>query len=177
MIRRFARPYARAILEVAGSAQRANSVRAELERFDAARLESSDLRELYANPGIEPEMKFKVTHAIAARLGLSELSGKVLEVLIRNYRINDLTAVVEAVAEYVNQELNVTVAEVRTAHDLSEQELTELRKTLEQKVGKRVEVRSSTDRSLIGGFVARIGSEVWDASVAGKINKFRDEIQ
>ena len=176
MIRRFARPYARAVIDVAGSAQRANTVRAELDKFDQALRESSDLRELYANPGIENETKFKVTHAIASRLGLSELTGKVLEVLIRNHRINQMDAVVDALTELVNDELNIAIAEVRTAHKLTEQETAQLRKTLEQKAGRRVEVRLETDPALIGGFVAKIGSEVFDASVAGKIQKFRAQL-
>ena len=29
---------------------------------------------------------------------------------------------------------------------------------------------------LLGGFVVQIGSEIWDASVAGKINKFRESL-
>lgn len=176
MIRRFARPYARAILDVAASPQRANTVRAELDKFEQARRESKELQELYANPGIENEAKFKVTHAIASRLGLSDLTGKVLEVLIRNHRINQLDGVVEALAQMVNDQLNVAIVDVRSAHKLTEQEMAQLRKTLEQKAGRRVEVRVETDPSLIGGFVARIGSEVFDASVAGKINKFRESL-
>jgi uncharacterized membrane protein required for colicin V production len=43
-------------------------------------------------------------------------------------------------------------------------------------VGKRVEVRVTTDPALLGGFVARIGSEVYDASVSGKIHKFRESL-
>ncbi len=173
MIRRFARPYARAVIDVAGSAQKANNVRVELARFEQARSAAPDLQDLYANPGIELETKFKVTHAIASRLGLTELAGKILEVLIRNHRINDLQAIIEALAQYINEELDVAVAEVRSASRLGEQEVAELRKALEKKVGRRVEIRVSTDPSLLGGFVAKIGSEVYDASVVGKIHKFR----
>jgi F-type H+-transporting ATPase subunit delta len=177
VIRRFARPYAKAILDVAGSPQRANTIRAELERFEQARRESRELQELYANPGIDLDSKFKITHAIASRLGLSELTGKVLEVLIRNHRINDLQAVVDGLAAMINTALNIAVVDVRSAHKLSEQELAQLRKTLEQKIGKRVEVHVEIDPALLGGFVARIGSEVFDASVHGKITKFREQLQ
>jgi F-type H+-transporting ATPase subunit delta len=176
VIRRFARPYARAIVDVAGSPQRANTIRAELERFEQVRRESEELQDLYANPGIELEAKFRITHTIASRLGLTDLTGKVLEVLIRNHRINQLQAVVEALASMVNEALNIAVVEVRSAHELTEQELAQLRKTLEQKVGKRVEVRIRIDRDLIGGFIARIGSEIYDASVVGKIHKFRESL-
>ncbi|GAC1395820.1 MAG: F0F1 ATP synthase subunit delta [Thermoanaerobaculia bacterium] len=177
MIRRFARPYARAIIDVAASPQRANTIRVELERFDEARRQSSDLQDVFANPGIEMAAKFKIAHAIASKLGLSDLTGKVLEVLIRNHRVNDLPSVVGALAAMINEQLNVAVAEVRSAHKLDEQEIARLRKTLEGKFGKRVEVHVETDPSLLGGFVAKVGSEIFDASVAGKIAKFREQLQ
>jgi F-type H+-transporting ATPase subunit delta len=177
MIRRFARPYARAIIDVAGAPQRANTIRAELDRFEQARRESVELQEVFANPGIDMAAKFNIAHAIASRLGLSDLTGKVLEVLIRNHRINDLASVIDALATMINDQLNVTIADVRSAHKLSEQEIAQLRKTLEQKFGKRVEVRVETDPSLLGGFVAKVGSEIFDASVAGKIHKFREQLQ
>lgn len=177
MIRRFARPYVKAIVDVAGSPQRANTVRAELDRFDQARRASVELQDVFANPGIELAAKFKIAHAIASKLGLSELTGKVLEVLIRNHRMNDLSDVVDALAAMINDELNIVVAEVRSAHKLNEQETAELRKTLERKFGKRVEIRMTTDPSLLGGFVAKVGSEIFDASVHGKISKFREQLQ
>jgi F-type H+-transporting ATPase subunit delta len=98
---------------------------------------------------------------------------KVLDVLIRNHRINDLGAIADALAQYVNEALQIAVAEVRTAHELNSDEQTQLRQTLEKKLGKKVELRLATDPALLGGFVAQVGSEIWDASVAGKINKFR----
>ena len=176
MIRRFARPYARAILDVAGSPQKANEVRHELERFEEARRGASDLSDLYANPGIEAEVKIAVTRKIADRLRLSELTNKVLEVLIRNHRINDAAAIAAAVAAYVNQELDIVVADVRTAHRLSEAETQELQRTLQKRFGRGVEIHLTVDPTLLGGFVAKVGSEIYDASVTGKIERFRESL-
>ena len=47
---------------------------------------------------------------------------------------------------------------------------------LSTKLGKQVELDVKTDPNLLGGFVAQIGSEIWDASVSGKIHKFRDSL-
>lgn len=176
MIRRFARPYARAILDVAGTPQKANEIRHELERFEEARRGASDLQEFYANPGIETDVKIAVTRKIADRLRLSELTVKVLEVLIRNHRINDAGAIAAAVAAYVNQQLDIVVADVRTAHRLSEAETAELQATLSKRFGKGVEIHLTVDPTLLGGFVARVGSEIYDASVAGKIERFRESL-
>ena len=176
MIRRFARPYARAIMDAAGSAQKANELRGELLRFESAMRTSEELRELYANPGIDEETKLRVTQQLARRMKVSDLSAKTLEVLVRFHRINDISAILAALAASVNAELGVAVAEVRSAKHLSPDEIAQLADTLGKKVGKKVELDIRTDPSLLGGFVARIGSEIWDASVAGKINRFRDSL-
>jgi F-type H+-transporting ATPase subunit delta len=176
VIRRFARPYARAIIDAVGSPAAATTIRQELGQFESARRSAKDLQELYANPGFELGVKMNVTRAIAKQLGLSEMSVKVLEVLIRNQRINDLGAIVEALAEYIRRATNTVAAQVRTAHVLSEAEQRELQATLERKFGRSVELELSTDPSLLGGFVARVGSEVFDASVTGKIERFRESL-
>ncbi len=163
-------------MEVAESPDKAAGVHHELQRFDAARQESSELRDLYANPGIDVEPKLRITDALASRLGISALGKRVLDVLVRNRRINDLGAVDEALAEMIRQATGTVAAEVRSAHPLSDADVAELRRVLEKKAGRKVELQLSTDPSLIGGFVARIGSELYDASVAGKINKFRESL-
>lgn len=176
MVRRFARPYAKAIMDVAGSTEAAATVRVELARFDAARRRSTELQELFANPGIAAEGKIGIAHAIADRLALGAPAKKVLEVLIHNHRINDLEAIAAALAAFVNEATNTVVADVRSAHELSPAETEELRGMLEKKFGKRVDVQVTADPRLLGGFVARVGSEIYDASVAGKIAKFRESL-
>ncbi|HUJ14186.1 MAG TPA: ATP synthase F1 subunit delta [Thermoanaerobaculia bacterium] len=176
MIRRFARPYARAIMDVVQSPEKANAIRHELERFESVRKSSSELQELYANPGIEHEAKMKVTTAIAGRLGLSDMTTKLLGVLISNRRMNNLQSMIEALAEMVREATNTVAAEVRAAHKLTPDDQAQLRRTLEKKAGKNVEMTVTTDPTLIGGFVAKLGSEVYDASVLGKIDKFRESL-
>ena len=176
MVRRFARPYAKAIMDAAKTPDAADAVRIELQRFDDVRRQSADLREVFANPGIDTDAKIAIANQIAGRLGLGDLTKKILEVLIRNHRMNDLDSIAAALRAYVNAATNTVIAEVRSAHQLGDDELAQLRQTLQKKVGKNVDVQVTTDPSLLGGFVARIGSEIYDASVAGKIEKFRESL-
>ena len=176
MIRRFARPYARAIMDVTGSPEKAGNIRVELTRFEQTRRAAGDLQEMYANPGIEVDSKISVTKSIAKRLELSGTTVKVLEVLIRNRRINDLDSVVDALAAMIRQATGTLAAQVRTAHRLTDQELKTLRHLLEKKFARKVELEVLVDPALLGGFVAKVESEVYDASVAGKINKFRESL-
>ena len=176
MIRRFARPYARAIVDVSGSPAKANEIRGELMRFAAALRNSKELRDLYASPAIHMDTKVAVTQQLAKKMKASDLAAKTLEVLARNHRINDLDAILEALAGLVNSALGVAVAHVRSAKSLTPDEIGELATTLSKRTGKKVELDIRTDPKLLGGFVVKIGSVVWDASVAGKINKFRESL-
>lgn len=176
MIRRFARPYARAIMDVTRTPQAAQTLLDELKRFEDVRRGSAELSEVYANPGIEPAAKSGITETLAKRLGLSDLALRVLGVLIQNRRINELGAINEALAEYIRQATGVVAAQVRTAHRLSPEEQAKLQQTLQQKVGHPVEIELTTDPTLLGGFIARIGSEIYDTSLAGKIEKFRNTL-
>ena len=176
MIRRFARPYARAIMDAAGSPAKANELRGELMRFADALRTSTDLRDLYANPAVDEQAKIAVTKRLASKMKATELAGRTLEVLVQHHRVNDIDAILEALAAYVNKALGVAVAEVRSAKNLGPDEIRDLADTLSKKVGKKVELDVSTDPKLLGGFVVKIGSEIWDASVSGKINKFRESL-
>jgi F-type H+-transporting ATPase subunit delta len=176
MIRRFARPYARAIMDVAQTPEKAATLRDELTRFEQVRAGSRDLQDLYANPGIDFDSKNKVTAAIAKKLEMSDLALRLLDVLIRNRRINDLKDIVAGLATMIRDATGTVAADVRTASVLSPKEEAELRGMLEKKVGAKVDIDIRVDPALIGGFVAKIGSEVYDASVSGKIDKFRESL-
>lgn len=173
MIRRFARPYARAIMDTVQSPEKAAALRDEMTAFEKVRQSSADLQQMYANPGIDFDSKHKVTAAIATHLGLSELAVRLLDVLIQNRRINDLAAIVAGLATMIREATGTVAAEVRSASELSAKEQSDLRAMLERKVGANVDIDVTVDPDLIGGFVAKIGSEVYDASVSGKIEKFR----
>lgn len=176
MIRRFARPYARAFMDAAGSPQNANVLRGELMTFANALRSSEELRSVYANPGFDQASKITLTNQLAKKMNLSDLGVRALGVLVQHHRINDLDAIAEALMTYVNAALGVAVAKVRSAKALSPDEIRELADTLSRRVGKSVELDIKTDPALLGGFVVQIESEIWDASVAGKINKFRESL-
>ena len=176
MIRRFARPYAKALMEVAGSPEKANALRGELMKFEAALRSSAELREVYANPGIPAETKTAITDRIVGKLKMSEVAVRAIAMLVRFNRVTDISAILEGLTVYVNDALGVAVVEVRSAKTLSPDEMSKLAAVLSRKTGRKVELDVVTDPKLLGGFVARIGSEVYDASVSGKIEKFRESL-
>src|SRR3954465_1885704 len=171
MIRRFARPYARAAMEVAKTPENAATLRDELTQFEQVRKSSGELQLMYANPGIEHASKTKVTAAIAKRLGLSDFAVRLLDVLIQNRRINDLSDIVAGLAKMIREATATGGAEGGSGGALSSKEEGELRAMLERKVGAKVDLDVTVDPQLIGGFVAKIGSGGYAAPDAGTTEK------
>lgn len=176
MIRSFARPYARAILDVAGSTDDAASLLAEIATFGDALATSEDLRGVFATPGIELERKESLVREIASRLGLSDLALRTLIVLTRNRRINDVGAILDALTALINEKRGIVIAEVVAAEELDEAGKSRLAKALSKRFGREVELRLSTDPTLLGGFVAKLESEVYDASVRGRMTRMRESV-
>ena len=73
-----------------------NADPAELARFEAARASSEELSTLFENPGVDTKVKKSITAAIGAKLAISELGLRVLDVFVNNDRINDLGAILDA---------------------------------------------------------------------------------
>jgi F-type H+-transporting ATPase subunit delta len=176
MIRRFARPYAKAVMEAAKTTDAARALHDELARFEKARAGSTELSTLFENPSVDAKVKKSIAAAIGAKLQIGELGLRVLDVFVNNDRINDLGAILEALSAMINEATNTVVARVRAAHQLGEDEKAELKKALEARLGQRVQLELAVDTALLGGFVAEVGSEVYDASVLARIQKIRTAI-
>ena len=176
MIRGYARPYAKAIFEVAESPAQARSLHDELSGFEEVRRSSRPLQDSMQNPAVSVDARLGIVRAIGGKLGLTALAVRILEVLTRNHRINQLGSVLEALAQMINDEAGISVAKVRAAHDLDDAQRAELRSALEERFGKTIELQVSTDPDLLGGFVAQIGSEIYDASVRGRIENLRESL-
>lgn len=163
-------------MEIAGSAEERAALLEGLRSFEAARKGSSDLSQLFSNPAVDADRKEKIVTQIASRLELEPLTVKILNVLVRNNRINQLESVIFAFRHAMNQSTGTQIAKVRSAHELSSGERAELQRSLETRFGGRIDLEVATDPSLIGGFVAEVGSEVYDASVVGQIQKLRQSL-
>lgn len=176
MIRSYARPYAKAILEVVESSAQARSLHQELSGFESVRSGSRPLHDAMENPAVGMEARIGIVGKLGGRLELSALATRILEVLTRNHRINQLGSVLEALEQMINDEAGIAVAKVRAAHQLDDGQRAELQAALEERFGKKIQLELSTDPELLGGFVAQIGSEIYDASVRGRIGNLRESL-
>ncbi len=61
------------------------------------------------------------------------------------------------------------LAEVRSAVELTAEQRDRLAQALSEATGRKVDVKVVVDPSVIGGVVARVGDEVFDGSIANRL--------
>ena len=89
--------------------------------------------------------------------------------LAQNDRLSVLPEIATLYGKLQSCQDGIVDAHVESAYPLSEVQLAEIVKTLEAKYGKKVVASSSVNASLIGGVSIKIGDEVMDTSVRGKL--------
>ena len=169
MIYRYARPYAQALMGAAGSVERAEATRDDLVSFAEAMRAVPRLGRMASNPAVPPATKRAVVDEIAGMLEAGDLTRRLLRLLLDNYRLVHLAAILEAIDELIDRARGVVSATVTAAEELDADQQARLQGALERLSGAQVRLESRVDPSLIGGFVAQFGSHRYDASVRGQL--------
>jgi F-type H+-transporting ATPase subunit delta len=165
--------YAQAVFELAKDAKQLDAVEQDFVKFGAAWRESADLRAAARSPLIEPEAKARALTAVAAKLGLSDLGRKAIGVVALNRRAAELPAIAAAYRALVARERGARQVEIVSARPLRDDEKAAIVESLGKQLGAKVEAETSVDESLIGGFVVRVGSRQFDASVKAKLDALK----
>lgn len=170
--------YARALLDVALKEQvDLTLLESQLADFDALVRQHDPLRTALLSPAVPAPRKRAAVTELAARAGLLPVLGRTLALLADRDRLALLPELVEAVRQRVLESRNVVRAEVTTALPLSPERLKQVEHSLAQATGRLVELRAHVDPSIVGGMVARVGGTVFDASVAGHLQRLRQRLE
>lgn len=173
MAERFTKPYVDALFAVAGSPDAAEKLVPALEDFARTLEHSGELRSLFLNPRIDRARRLAVLDAIAAKEGTPELAVRLLHSLLANRRIARVAAVVSAVKERLDRERRVREAVLTTAAPIEDGLAKAIRTALEKRTGQGIRLVWKLDRALLGGFVLKVESEIYDASLAHRLERAR----
>jgi F-type H+-transporting ATPase subunit delta len=171
-----ARRYARALHGLASEARRAEPVAEELAGFAQLLARDRELREVLLRPWVQASTKRAIVLEVASRLGVSPLTRNFLALVAQRRRLDALGAILEAYRARVDEAAGRIRARVRSAAPLADGERAALRERLGRRLGKTVLLDTEVDPALLGGFVAEVGSQVLDMSVAGQLSALGERI-
>ena len=165
--------YATALFELARDQKSVDSVKVDLDRFDAMLADSADLKRLVRSPVFSADTQSKALTAVLDKSGISGISANFLKVLTANRRLFAVTDVIRAFRALVAKFKGEATADVAVAETLSDKHLDALKAALKTVTGKDVALNVKVDTSLIGGLVVKLGSRMVDSSLRTKLNSIK----
>jgi F-type H+-transporting ATPase subunit delta len=166
--------YASALFELALEEKALDSVKADLEKFDALLAESPDLERLVRSPVFSADDKLKALSAILDKAGIKGLAANFLRVLTTNRRLFAVRDVVRGYRALVARHRGEVTAQVTVAEKLSDKNLAALKDALKSKTaGKDIDLDVKIDPSIIGGLIVKVGSQMVDSSLRTKLNSIK----
>jgi F-type H+-transporting ATPase subunit delta len=174
LARSTARRYAEAAFEIA---ERDDSMEAWMAAMAVAeeRLRAPEVTRLLANPSVPAAARVEVLERV---LG-DDVTGtprNLFALMVRRGRFEQLPAVIREFHRLYRQREGIVEATVTSASALDAVEVDALRARLEQLTGKHVELAQQTDAALLGGLVVRVGDQLIDGSVRGRLERLRAEL-
>jgi len=168
--------YAKALLDVAVSESTEEQAGKDLTAFADLVRANPELQRMLANPVVAAADKRAVVQQLVERLGPSAPVGKLLLLLASRGRLVLLPDLVDVYRERLMEHQGVIRAEVTTAEPLAPERAAELQQRLAASTGRTVTMTTQVDPSIIGGVVTRIGSTVYDGSIATQLAKVRQTL-
>jgi F-type H+-transporting ATPase subunit delta len=170
--------YARALFDVVISEKLdLEQVERELNEFATLFVQNPDLQKALTNPGVPVSGKRAIVTSLLERLKPASPLGKLLLMLADRDRLVLVPDLAAVYGERLMEHRQIVRAEVTTAIPLAPERAASLQKKLADVTGRKVTMTTRVDPALIGGAVARVGSTVYDGSVATQLEKIKERLE
>jgi F-type H+-transporting ATPase subunit delta len=168
--------YAQALFAIAQAEGALDDVEDELFRFARSIDANDDLRDALSDIAIPTENK--------KALVVDLLDGRVhpktmmlIEVIIDAGHSREIARIIDDFARIAAESRQSSLAEVRSAVDLTEAQRDSLAKALSKATGRSIELKVVIDPAVIGGVISRIGDQVFDGSVATRLQEAKEQLE
>ena len=167
-----ARPYARAIFELASSE---GNLQQWEDNLSAAAMIAADagMQSIFEQPEILAFQRAELFLSVAEGAGIASDDDftNLIKLLADNGRLPAIPAIAEIFATLKQEAEGKIEVRVRSAQELTDKQEKEIAKSMAKRLGKEVSISSEIDDSLIAGAVITAGDLVIDGSASGRMEK------
>ncbi|MBI4653511.1 MAG: ATP synthase F1 subunit delta [Nitrospirae bacterium] len=148
----------------------------EVKTFASILEANKKLKLLFASRLFSPEEQDKVLKEFLPHLKISQETRKFLTSIVIQGHLNAIKEIIKISTEMYNEKLKKVKALVISPVTLGGDYTERLKLSLKAITQRDVEIESELDPSLIGGFVVKVGSTIYDSSIKGQLASLRAEL-
>lgn len=171
-----AKRYAKALFEIAKGHGIVNEVEQDISALWAQLQSEKDLLKLLSHPMIPISEKVKLLHRYFEG-SIGELAMRFTELLLRRGRISQLGHIISVFKELADEWRGVLYVEVKSAIELTEDEIERIRGWASRMWNKRIIIRTQVDEDIIGGLVIKVGDKLLDLSIKGALDDIASRLR
>ncbi len=162
---RLAGRYAKSLLDLATEMNQVDVVCTDMKMLQAMGKTNPDFTAVLRSPIIKPSTKEKIIDSVVTNR-VSEVTASFIRLLVRKGRESNMPEIADAFIEQFNKLRNIYRVKLTTATPVSE----EIRQDIVGKIKssttmQQIELETSVNEELIGGFVLELAGTMVDASI------------
>lgn len=173
---RIAHRYALALMDIGRERNTVQKLADDLQIIADTLHASSELRAMLNTPVVRPDIKRKVLSQLFGKYISADLL-KFIDLLVHKGRAGVLPSVVTEFMLLLDEQNNTIGAQITSAVPLADSAKKQIVDKLEQMTKKTVRASFASDAALRGGFVAKVGDTLIDASLQHQLENLREEFK
>ena len=166
--------YAKATLDYANENKFSDKVAKEMQGLIELYESSKQLKGLLSNPFLPNKKKQLILRSIVPNS--SDVTQKLLNLLTSNSRLFLLKEVAKSYIQLFSEQQGELNATVISAIPLTQNLEKQIHNKLEDYSGKKIYLLNKIDKSLLGGFILKIGDMEFNSSLAYKLKTFKAKL-
>jgi F-type H+-transporting ATPase subunit delta len=174
---RLAIRYAKSILDLAVERNSLDAVLKDMQLLNSICSQSQDFVVMLRSPVINGDKKISVISEVLKGKNISELTYAFIKLLVTKGRESVLPEIAGAFITQYNELKNIRIVKLTTAVPMPDS----IKNSIQTKVSgfmpkDTVDLKTSVNGDLIGGFVLEVEDKLFDASVRKSLNDIRSKI-
>jgi F-type H+-transporting ATPase subunit delta len=173
------RRYAKALFAVGAAKGEAEQAKygEQLAAVSASIEEAPEAMTFFKNPAFSAEEKKAVVTQLIDKMSLEPMVKNFCDLLADRGRVEMLPAIAADYKAMMDAVSGVVTGELVTVSELNEERKSAIQSQLEKQAGKKLELSFSTDESILGGIVLKVGDKVMDASLKAQLQILKENIK
>ncbi len=167
--------YARALFEIARAEGTIDEVEDELFRFARSFESSDELRNALTDEQVPAGKRQAIVEDLLGGKATATTT-QLVSMVVGSGRGRDLPAIIDKLVARAANSKDLSVAEVRSAVALTDDQQDRLKAALANATGKQVSIKVIVDPSVLGGLVATVGDTVIDGSVRTRVDQLKSRL-
>ncbi len=172
---RVAKRYAKAVFELAIENKALEDTEKEFLQIEDSIKGNSELEDFLVNPLISHIKKSKIVEELY-KGRVSDLTFRFLILIAKKGRLAALSEIINYFKRFVLVYRNQVEGELLSAVSLSGEQVSQIRKIIENMTGKVVLLKEKIDADILGGFVVRVEDKLIDMSVRNILEELKKKL-